>query len=140
VAIDYKGEDVAARLRQATPDRVDVYFDNVGGEVLDLALARLAVHARIVLCGAISQYNATTPWGPVNYLSLLTNRASMTGLIVLDYADRYAEAIDQLVAWIDDGQLVVREQIVTGGIDRFHETLLALFAGENVGKLLLQLT
>jgi NADPH-dependent curcumin reductase CurA len=139
VAIDYKTDDLAARLREATPDRIDVYFDNVGGEVLDSALARVAVHGRIVLCGAISQYNATSPWGPVNYLSLLINRASMTGLIIFDYADRYPEAIDKLAAWIDEGRLIVREQIVKGGIDQFHDTLLSLFAGENIGKLLLEL-
>ncbi|MGD0981684.1 MAG: NADP-dependent oxidoreductase [Solirubrobacteraceae bacterium] len=139
VAIDYKNDDLGARLREATPDRVDVFFDNVGGEVLDRALARLAVHGRIVLCGAISQYNATSPWGPVNYLSLITNRASMTGLIVFDYKDRYPEAIDKLAAWIGEGRLVVREQIVKGGIEQFPDTLLSLFAGENTGKLLLEL-
>jgi len=139
VAIDYKGEDLAARLRAATPDRIDVFFDNVGGEVLDRGLARLAVHGRIVLCGGISQYNATSPWGPVNYLSLITNRASMTGLIVFDYEDRYPEAIDKLATWIDEGRLVVREQIVKGGIEQFHDTLLSLFAGGNTGKLLLEL-
>ena len=138
-AIDYKRDDLAQRLREATPDRVDVFFDNVGGEILDLVLARLAVRARIVLCGGISQYNATAPWGPVNYLSLLTNRASMTGLIVFDYQAQYTEAIYQLAAWIDDGRLIVREQIVEGGIDRFPETLQALFAGANTGKLLLAL-
>jgi NADPH-dependent curcumin reductase len=138
-AIDYKRDDLAQRLREATPDRVDVFFDNVGGEILDLVLARLAVRARIVLCGGISQYNATAPWGPVNYLSLLTNRASMTGLIVFDYQAQYTEAIYQLAAWIDDGRLIVREQIVEGGIDRFPETLRALFAGANTGKLLLAL-
>jgi NADPH-dependent curcumin reductase CurA len=138
-AIDYKNEDVRSRLRQETPDRIDVYFDNVGGEILDLALARLATHARVVLCGGISQYNATEPWGPLNYLSLLTNRASMTGLIVFDYEDRYPEAIESLATWIAEGRLVVREQIVQGGIDRFHETLLSLFAGDNIGKLLLEL-
>jgi NADPH-dependent curcumin reductase CurA len=138
-AIDYKRADLAARLREATPDRIDVYFDNVGGEILDLALARLAVHARVVLCGGISQYNATSRWGPLNYLSLLTNRASMTGLIVFDYQDRYEEAIDQLATWLGEGRLIVREQIVKGSIDRFPETLLGLFAGVNTGKLLLEL-
>ena len=138
-AIDYKRDDLAQRLREATPDRVDVFFDNVGGEILDLVLARLAVRARIVLCGGISQYNATAPWGPVNYLSLITNRASMAGMIVFDYQAQYSEAIDQLAAWIDDGRLIVREQIVQGGIERFPETLRALFAGANTGKLLLAL-
>jgi NADPH-dependent curcumin reductase CurA len=139
VAIDYKSDDLGARLREATPDRIDVFFDNVGGEILDRALARLAVRGRIVLCGGISRYNATSPWGPVNYLSLVTNRASMTGLIVFDYEERYPEAIDKLAAWIDEGRLVVREQIVKGGIEQFHDTLLSLFAGGNTGKLLLEL-
>jgi NADPH-dependent curcumin reductase CurA len=139
VAIDYKSDDLGARLREATPDRIDVFFDNVGGEILDRALARLAVRGRIVLCGGISRYNATSPWGPVNYLSLVTNRASMTGLIVFDYEERYPEAIDKLATWIDEGRLVVREQIVKGGIEQFHDTLLSLFAGGNTGKLLLEL-
>ncbi len=138
-AIDYKRGDLATRLREETPERIDVYFDNVGGTILDLALARLAVHARVVICGGISQYNATEPWGPVNYLSLLSNRASMTGLIVFDYEERYPEAIENLARWIEDGRLIVREQIVKGGVEQFHDTLLSLFAGENTGKLLLEL-
>jgi NADPH-dependent curcumin reductase len=138
-AIDYKRDDLTARLREATPDRIDVYFDNVGGEILDLALARLAVHARVFLCGGISPYNATWRWGPLNYLSLLTNRASMTGLMVFDCQDRYEEAIDQLATWIGEGRVIAREQIVKGGIDPFPETLLGLFAGVNMSKLLLEL-
>jgi NADPH-dependent curcumin reductase CurA len=138
-AIDYKSDDLGARLREMAPERIDVFFDNVGGEILDRVLARLAVHGRIVLCGGISQYNATSPWGPANYLSLITNRASMTGLIVFDYEDRYPEAIEKLATWIDQGRLVVREQIVKGGIEKFPDTLLSLFAGENTGKLLLEL-
>lgn len=138
-AIDYKSEDVGQRLRELAPDRIDVYFDNVGGEILDAALARLALHARVVYCGAISQYNATEAWGPKNYRSLLVNRASVTGMIVFDFIDRYPEARAQLAEWIEDGRIEAEEQIVRGTIDDFPQTLLALFAGENRGKLVLEL-
>jgi NADPH-dependent curcumin reductase CurA len=115
-----------------------VYFDNVGGDILDAALTNLARHARIVICGAISQYNNTTPVkGPSNYLSLLVNRASMTGMVVFDYADRYPEAASAIAGWLAAGKLKSREDIVTG-FATFPETLLKLFAGENFGKLVLQ--
>lgn len=137
-AIDYKQGDVARELRRHCPDGIDVYFDNVGGEILDAALRLLALHARIVICGAISQYNRTTPvTGPANYLSLLVNRASMQGMIVFDYADRYPEAAVQLAEWVTEGKIESREHIVVG-FDRFPETLLMLFSGENFGKLVLQ--
>ena len=136
--IDYKAEDVRRALAQHCPKRVDVYFDNVGGEVLDAVLTKLALRARIVLCGAISQYNATTPVkGPANYLSLLFKRASMTGMIVLDYAARYGEAARALGSWHAAGKLVSREDIVHG-LDNFPEALLMLFSGENTGKLMLE--
>jgi NADPH-dependent curcumin reductase CurA len=139
-AIDYKAGDVKAALKTHCPDGIHVYFDNVGGDILDAALSRLALHARIVICGAISQYNNTTPVkGPANYLSLLVNRASMTGMVVFDYADRYAEAAREMAQWIAAGKLVAKEDVVPGGIDAFHETLLKLFKGENVGKLVLAL-
>ncbi|HUQ29289.1 MAG TPA: NADP-dependent oxidoreductase [Usitatibacter sp.] len=139
-AIDYKSEDVKEALKRHCPKGIDVYFDNVGGEILEAALARLALHARIVVCGAISQYNATSPpKGPSNYLSLLVNRASMTGMVVFDYADRYGEAARDMARWIGEGKLVAREDVVQGGIDAFHETLLKLFKGENLGKLVLAL-
>jgi NADPH-dependent curcumin reductase CurA len=139
-AIDYKSEDVKEGLKRHCPKGVDVYFDNVGGEILEAALARLALHARIVICGAISQYNATSPpKGPSNYLSLLVNRASMTGMVVFDYADRYGEAARDMAKWIGEGKLVAREDVVQGGVDAFHETLLKLFKGENFGKLVLAL-
>ena len=138
-AIDYKSEDVKAALKQHCPEGIDIYFDNVGGEILDAALARLAMHARIVLCGAISQYNATAPVkGPSNYLSLLVNRASMTGMVVFDYADRYAEAARVMAEWVAQGKLKAKEDVVAGGIDAFPETLLKLFKGENTGKLVLE--
>jgi hypothetical protein len=137
--IDYKSGDVKAALKQHCPDGIDVYFDNVGGEILDAALARLAMRARIVICGAISQYNATSAVkGPSNYLSLLVNRASMTGMVVFDYAERYAEAGREMAGWIAAGKLISREDVVEGGIDDFPDVLLRLFKGENVGKLVLK--
>ncbi len=137
-AIDYKTEDVKKSLRQHCPKGVDVYFDNVGGEILDLVLTQLARKARIVICGAISQYNSTTGVkGPANYLSLLVNRASMTGMIVFDYADRYPEAIGEMAGWYKAGQLKTREDVVDG-LETFPETLLKLFSGENFGKLVLK--
>jgi NADPH-dependent curcumin reductase CurA len=137
-AVDYKTQDARKALRQHCPNGIDVYFDNVGGDILDAALANLARHARIVLCGAISQYNNTTAVkGPSNYLSLLVNRASMTGMVVFDYADRYPEAFEAMAGWRAAGKLKSREDIVTG-FANFPETLLKLFAGENLGKLVLQ--
>jgi NADPH-dependent curcumin reductase CurA len=137
-AIDYKAETVSKALRQHCPKGIDVFFDNVGGEILDAALANLARHARVVICGAISQYNNTTPIkGPSNYLSLLVNRASMTGMLVFDYADRFPEAAKIMGGWLAEGKLKSREHIVTG-FETFPETLLKLFAGENFGKLVLQ--
>jgi NADPH-dependent curcumin reductase CurA len=137
-AIDYKAEDLRARLAELCPAGIDVYFDNVGGDILDAALARLALHARVVICGAISQYNSTTGIrGPANYLSLLVNRASMTGMLVFDYADRYPEGARDIGAWLAAGKLKAREDIVTG-LDNFPEALLMLFRGENDGKLVLQ--
>ncbi len=137
-ALDYKTEDVRKALRQHCPKGIDVYFDNVGGDILDAALANLARHARIVICGAISQYNNTTPVkGPSNYLSLLVNRASMTGMVVFDYAERYPEAASAIAGWLAAGKLKSREDIVAG-FATFPETLLKLFAGENFGKLVLQ--
>ena len=136
--IDYKAGDVKAALRQHCPDGIHVYFDNVGGDILEAALTRLAMRARIVICGAISQYNATGGMkGPANYMSLLVNRASMTGMVVFDYADRYAEAAKEMAGWIAAGKLKAKEDVVPGGIAAFHETLLKLFKGENTGKLVL---
>ena len=114
-----------------------MYFDNVGGGILDSVLTRLAMHARIVLCGAISQYNNTSGvQGPSNYLSLLVNRASMTGMVVFDWADRYGEAMGVMAGWMREGRLKSREDIVEG-LENFPATLLKLFSGENTGKLVL---
>jgi NADPH-dependent curcumin reductase CurA len=137
-AIDYKAQDVRGALRTAAPDRVDVYFDNVGGEILDAALTRLAMGARIVICGAVSQYNATEGVkGPDNYLALLVSRASMIGMVAFDYADRFTQAASEIAGWMHEGLIVSREEVIDGGIDVFGDTLLRLFSGENTGKLVL---
>jgi NADPH-dependent curcumin reductase CurA len=137
--VDYKSEDVAKRLRELAPDRIDVYFDNVGGDILDAALAHLNRGARVVICGAISQYNNTTAvQGPKNYLSLLVNRARMEGFVVFDYAPRYGEAIMQMATWISQGRFKHKEDVVEGGVDAFPETMNKLFTGENFGKLVLK--
>ncbi|HET6356207.1 NADP-dependent oxidoreductase [Streptomyces sp.] len=139
-AIDYQTEDVRKALREHAPDGVDIYFDNVGGDILDAVLTRLARGARIVICGAISQYNNTEPVkGPSNYMSLLVNRASMTGMVVFDYAGRYGEGVAQLAEWLGDGRLLSKEDVVSGGVETFPETLMRLFRGENLGKLVLQI-
>jgi NADPH-dependent curcumin reductase CurA len=139
-AIDYKAGNVRRQLREHAPEGVDVYFDNVGGSVLDDVLACLARGARIVISGAVSQYNATQPpSGPANYMQLLVKRASMTGFVIFDYAQRYPEAIAQLAAWIGAGKLTSREHIIDGDIWQFPETLLKLFTGDNMGKLILAL-
>ena len=138
-AVDYKSGEVKKGLKEHCPKGIDVYFDNVGGDILDAALTQLARHARIIICGAISQYNNTQPVkGPANYLSLLVNRATMTGMVVFDYAARYAEGAREMAGWMAAGKLKSREEIVTG-FDTFPETLLKLFSGENTGKLVLKI-
>jgi NADPH-dependent curcumin reductase CurA len=136
--IDYKTADLRKALKEFCPNGIDVYFDNVGGDILDACLAQINLRARIVICGAISQYNNTTPpKGPANYLSLLVNRARMQGMIVFDYADRYGIAAREMAGWMAAGQLKGREDIVEG-IETFPQTLLKLFSGENNGKLVLK--
>jgi NADPH-dependent curcumin reductase CurA len=136
--IDYKSGSVKDGLKQHCPKGVDVYFDNVGGEILDAVLTRINRKARIVICGAISQYNNTTPvQGPANYLSLLVNRARMEGIVVFDWADRYPEGAAQMAQWMKEGNFKTREDIVDG-IENFPQTLLMLFEGRNFGKLILK--
>jgi NADPH-dependent curcumin reductase CurA len=135
-AIDYKTEDIARALRELAPDGVDVFLDNVGGEILDAVLTHLARGARIVLSGGLSQYNTDQGRGPSNYLELLRTRSSMTGFITPDYADRYPDALAELAAWLRAGRLISSEQIIEGGVRAFPDALLKLFAGENLGKLI----
>jgi hypothetical protein len=137
--IDYKAGKVREGLKEHCPKGVDVYFDNVGGEILDHVLAKLARGARIVICGAVSQYNNTgAVQGPKNYMSLLVNRARMQGMVVFDYADRYPQAVAELAGYLKDGRMKSREDVVTG-LENFPEALLKLFSGENFGKLVLSL-
>jgi NADPH-dependent curcumin reductase CurA len=136
--IDYKSENVLEALRKHCPKGVNVYFDNVGGEILDAALANLARGARVVICGAISQYNNTSGLkGPANYLSLLINSARMEGFIVFNYLPRYGEAAREMAGWIMAGKLKSKEDIVEG-FQTFPDTLLKLFRGENTGKLMIK--
>jgi NADPH-dependent curcumin reductase CurA len=138
--IDYKAGPSAVRdgLKTHCPGGVDIYFDNVGGEILDTVLARINRKARIIICGAISQYNNTTAvQGPKNYLSLLVNRARMEGIVVFDYADRYHLAVAEMAGHLKAGRMKSKEDVVVG-LETFPETLLKLFNGENFGKLVLQ--
>jgi len=138
--IDYKAGPAAVRdgLKAHCPKGIDIYFDNVGGDILDAALAKITRGARIIICGAISQYNNTTPiQGPKNYLSLLMNRARMQGMVVFDYADRYHLAIAEMSAYLKDGRMKSREDVVEG-LETFPEALTKLFTGENFGKLVLK--
>lgn len=137
-AIDYKEGKVRQAIKTHCPEGVDVYFDNVGGEILDAALTRINRKARIVICGAISQYNNTGPTvGPKNYMSLLVNRARMEGFLVFDYAQHYAAAAREMGTWMQAGQLKSEEHVVEG-LDQFYEAFLTLFSGEKRGKLLLK--
>jgi NADPH-dependent curcumin reductase len=137
--IDYKKSPSSVRegLKQHCPDGVDIYFDNVGGDILDTVLGRINRRARIIICGAISQYNSTTAiQGPKNYLSLLVNRARMEGMVVFDYADRYQVAVDEMAAHLKSGTMVSKEHVETG-IENFPEAMNILFDGRNFGKLIL---
>ncbi|WP_325948640.1 NADP-dependent oxidoreductase [Pseudomonas putida] len=136
--IDYKAEDVLAGLKRECPKGVDVYFDNVGGDILDAVLTRINFKARIVICGAISQYNnKEAVKGPANYLSLLVNRARMEGFVVMDYTKDYGKAALEIAGWLASGQVKSKEDVVEG-LETFPETLLKLFSGENFGKLVLK--
>jgi NADPH-dependent curcumin reductase CurA len=137
-AIDYKNENVRHKIREYCPDGIDVYFDNVGGQILDDALTALRRKARVVICGAISQYNSTERTkGPSNYLSLLVNNARMEGFVVFNFAKRYQEGLMALGQWVAEGKIKTREQ-VEEGIENFHEVFLKLFTGEKQGKLVLK--
>ncbi len=138
--IDYKAGNVKGALKEHCPKGVDVYFDNVGGDILDDVLARLARGARIVICGAISQYNNTNAvQGPKNYMMLLVARARMEGMVVFDYTERFPQAVGELAGYLKDGRMKSKEDIARGGVEAFPEALLKLFNGENFGKLVLHI-
>ena len=138
-SIDYKKGNVIKEIKKKCPNGIDVYFDNVGGEILDAALIFLRRNARVILCGAISQYNnKESIKGPKNYLSLLVNRASIKGMIVFDYVHKYEKAISEISGWIEDGKITVNEDIYEG-IDNFRSIFLKLFNGDKMGKLILKI-
>tara|TARA_R110000787_G_scaffold25439_3_gene71638 strand:+ start:820 stop:1824 length:1005 start_codon:yes stop_codon:yes gene_type:complete len=137
-AIDYKSEDINQALKEKCPKGIDIYFDNVGGDILDAALAKIRMHARIVICGAISQYNnKVRVKGPSNYLNLLFNRGVMQGMVVMDYAKDYGKAAQEMGMWIAEGKLKSKEDIYTG-IENFRDTYDRLFSGDKKGKLILK--
>ena len=139
-AIDYKSENVGARLRELCTGGVDVFFDNVGGEILDAALARLAMKARVVLCGGISGYNEIEPPpGPKNIMNLVLQRARMEGFIIIDYLSRFPEGSEKLLEWVEAGEIAYEEDIQEG-IENAPKTFLRLFSGQNLGKQLLKVS
>jgi NADPH-dependent curcumin reductase CurA len=138
-AIDYKNENVARRLRAACPDGIDLYFDNVGGSILNDCLGNLALRGRVVLCGAISTYNSDgPPPGPSNYLSLLVRRGRMEGFIIIDYLDRFPAAQLEMAGWIAEGKIKAGEHTVEG-LEKAPEALNLLFSGGNTGKVIVAL-
>ena len=138
--INYKTEDVGARLKQTCPKGIDVYFDNVGGPILDAVLAQIRQHARIILCGAISMYNSTEPPpGPRNYISLIIQRARMEGFIVSDFLPRFAEAFMQISQWLGKGKIKYAVDVVQG-LENATTAINRLFTGANTGKLLVQIS
>ena len=140
-AIDYKNENVAEALTKHCPQGINVYFDNVGGEILDHAMARLTYGGRVVLCGAISQYNnlgERNPVGPKNYFNLIMNKARMEGFLVFHFLPRYAEAIAEMSKWYAEGKLK-NEVDLQHGLENAPKTIIRLFTGANFGKQLLKL-
>lgn len=136
-AIDYKEGDIGPALRELAPDGIDIYFDNVGGAILDAALLHLARGARVVVCGAISQYNEAGFTGLKNYMKIVSARGTLTGIIVLDYFQQAGAAIAEMGAWLKEGKIVYREHLVEG-LDCFADALNMLFTGANKGKLILK--
>jgi len=137
-AIDYRSEDVGERLAQLCPNGIDVYFDNVGGPILDEILRRINLHARIVLCGAISQYNSTVAYALKNSVNLVARRGRMEGFLIFDYQERYPEAIQAISEWTREGRLKHKEDIAVG-LENAPKTFIRLFSGENFGKQLLKI-
>lgn len=139
VAINYKTQNIGEALRDACPDKIDIYFDNVGGEILNEALGLLNEHARVVICGAITRYNETEPSpGPSNYINLLLKRSKMQGFVLTDYLDRFPEAIAELAPWVMGKQIQFKEDIVNG-LENAPTAIQKLFNGTNKGKLMVKI-
>lgn len=138
-AVDYKAGKLSAALREACPDGIDVFFDNVGGKTLEIALFGINDFARVVLCGAISRYNdVKSDKGLRNTGMLIVRRGKMQGFIVLDYADRYAEGVTRIAGWLAEGKIQAPKETIVPGIETFPDTFARLFSGEKLGKLLIQ--
>lgn len=137
-ALNYKAAGFVRDFRAATKSLIDVFFDNVGGEILDLALSRAKPHARFVMCGGISQYNSAVQKGPKNYLMIVSMRIRMEGFIVFDYEKEYPKARAELTKWLSEGKLQRKETIVRGGLGRAEAALAQLYEGMNTGKLLVE--
>ncbi|KAJ9617066.1 hypothetical protein H2200_000787 [Cladophialophora chaetospira] len=137
-ALNYKDKEFSKKFRAATKNLIDVYFDNVGGEILDMALSRAKEHSRFVMCGGISQYNSSKPQGPKNYLMIVSMRIRMEGFIVFDYAKEYPRALKDMAQWLSEGKLKRKETIVKGGLAQAENALRDLYEGVNTGKLLVE--
>ncbi|KIV86145.1 hypothetical protein PV11_01779 [Exophiala sideris] len=136
--LNYKDKEFGKKFRAATKNLIDVYFDNVGGEILDMALSRAKPHARFVMCGGISQYNTSKPQGPKNYLMIVSMRIRMEGFIVFDYAKEYPRALKDLAQWLSEGKIKRKETIVKGGLEEAEYALRDLYNGVNTGKLMVE--
>ncbi|KAJ6109602.1 hypothetical protein N7486_001837 [Penicillium sp. IBT 16267x] len=137
-AINYKDPQWKKQLKEATPEYIDVFFDNTGGEILDACLARAARDSRFVICGAISQYNAAKPQGPTSFMTVISQRVTIKGFIVFDYAKKYGAALQELASWLSQGKLKRKEHIVQGGIEGAPKALVDLYAGVNTGKMMVE--
>ncbi|KAH6605769.1 hypothetical protein Trco_004922 [Trichoderma cornu-damae] len=138
VALNYKDADFKQKFKEATPDYIDVYFDNVGGEILEMCLARAKEHARFVMCGGISQYSSTNPQGPKNISLVIAMRIKMQGFIVLDHVKEYKNARQQLSQWLSEGKIKKTEHILPGGLQITAQGLVDMYKGSNTGKLLVE--
>jgi len=137
-AIDHRSEDVGARLSELCPNGIDVYFDNVGGPILDEVLKRISLHARVVLCGSISQYNSKESYGLKNTSNLVLRRGRMEGFLIFDYEERYPEALQALFGWWQEGRLKQKEDIAYG-LENAPKAFIRLFTGDNFGKQILKI-
>ncbi|RDA89217.1 hypothetical protein CP532_0556 [Ophiocordyceps camponoti-leonardi (nom. inval.)] len=139
VALDYKAKDFKQRFLDATKDKIDVYFDNVGGETLEMCLDQANTHARFVECGLISQYNQVDPRGPRNMFRIVGLRIRMQGFIVIDHLDDYPRARKEMAQWVEKGSLKYAETVTPGGLEAAEGALINLFKGSNKGKMLVEL-
>ncbi|KAI9372441.1 hypothetical protein BJX61DRAFT_447186 [Aspergillus egyptiacus] len=137
-AINYKSPDWRKQLKEATPEYIDVYFDNVGGEILDACLARAARDSRFVICGAISQYNSAKPQGPASFMNVISQRITLKGFIVFDFAKKYSSALQEMATWLEQGKLKRKEHIVPGGLEAAPQALVDLYGGVNTGKMMVE--